>query len=733
MRSLRLSLAGLLLATSAAVGVGAARAEDPDPLVAESLAALDALVAADVCEERDAADNDTANGVELFYKFCDDGVVPSGGGAAGIPVPVKYAADASGDDWTGLPAPAQQAQVDAADAERDLQPESGNRITLDVDVTLPAGSAPRRGFPVIVFMHGCCGGNKTGWEAATIDAAREQWHHSNAWFAARGYVVITYTARGFRNPNDQGSTGTTQLDSRSYEINDYQYLVGLLADHDAARRAADEAKVFNINPRRIATVGGSYGGGFSWMALTDPKWKSPAEGIPMRLAASVPKYGWTDLVESLVPSGHYFDRDPKTGRSFIAPTDPAKALSRVPLGVEKQSIVAGLYATGNLQATNHTTFPQYVHDAYARLQLGEPYDGDAMLEDLAELFLSDKSAYFQEGFWKMVANGLRVPVYVPATWTDPLFPTIENVRFYNKLKDIAPNYPITMYLGDFQHFVQNKAKEWGDMCGNNHHVCEIDDYRRADDSLGNLNKPPSRVRKGINTRINKFLDFYLRNKCRKPKADVTATTTICPANANAGKGFPDDEPGIEYRAGTWRALAPKLVTFGWQGGGPPVTSTAQDGHAADSDPVVRDRQTNKCYTTSQLNPGPGVMVLVGDELTKAFTMMGIPTLSLDYSAMGNDYWLSARLFDRGPDGSETLVARNVCRVNTTAAPDVDCTVFDLSGNGWKFAKGHRVVVEISSADTPFLRRDNFPSTISIASVSIKIPVTKARLRHDFRD
>ena len=51
------------------------------------------------------------------------------------------------------------------------------------------------------MMHGCCGGNKTGWEvgraAGGADAGGEQWHYSNAWFASRGYVVVNYTARGF--------------------------------------------------------------------------------------------------------------------------------------------------------------------------------------------------------------------------------------------------------------------------------------------------------------------------------------------------------------------------------------------------------------------------------------------------------------------------------------------------------------------------------------------------------
>ena len=51
-------------------------------------------------------------------------------------------------------------------------------------------------------------------------------------------------------------------------------------------------------------TGGSYGGGFAWLALTDPMWSSPG-GKEMKLAATAPRYGWTDLVYSLVPNGHH--------------------------------------------------------------------------------------------------------------------------------------------------------------------------------------------------------------------------------------------------------------------------------------------------------------------------------------------------------------------------------------------------------------------------------------------
>ena len=738
-RFLPLALACTL---AAAALPGSAGAQDIDPLVQDSLTALAGLVTPDHCAQKDAADGDTANGIQLLYVFCDDGIPAGSGEANGIPVPAKYATT-DGDDWTGLPAPASAEEVATADAADDLQPDDDRRITLDVDVSLPPNMAPTlypdlpaiggpaSGNPVIVFMHGCCGGSKASWEASTIDAGNESWHHSNAWFAAHGYVVINYTARGFRNGSDEGSSGTTQLDSRRYEINDAQYLAGLLADLDAQRDASDLPPVFHINRKRIGSVGGSYGGGFTWLFVTDPMWRSPASHLKMRLGAAVPKYGWTDLVESLVPGGHYLDRN-VGGKTIIAPIDPQHATSRDPIGVMKQSIVAGLYATGNMANGNHTTFPTWMHNAFARINEGEPYDGDPDMEALADTFLNDRSAYYQQGFWKRVGGGLKVPLFIAATWTDPLFPTMESLRFYNKLKKMNPKYPMQMYLGDYQHFVANKPKEWDDLCGDDHHVCTIEDYPGA--ATGNFKKAPTRVRQGINTRINTFLDHYLLGKGKKaPPRTVTATTTICEATAT--DTYKADEPGIEYRAPNWRTLTGGPVQhFAWEGGGAVFGSTTNgsvDNHSDDSDPVFRQTQSDKCTTISKDNPGLGVVQLETDAAKEPFTMMGLPLVTLKTNTAATDYWVAVRLYDANPDGNMTLVTRGTCRVNA-ATDENGCASFDLFGNAWTVAKDHTLVLELSQSDYPFLRRDNVPSTVEYPEVDLYVPTTKPSLEHDFR-
>ena len=65
----------------------------------------------------------------------------------------------------------------------------------------------------------------------------------------------------------------------------------------------------------------------------------------------------------------------------------------------------------------------------------------------------------------------------------------------NRLRASCPDYPIQQYFGDYQHFVQNKAKEWGDICGADHHVCtlrRLSRRRRERDARRASTRPASR-------------------------------------------------------------------------------------------------------------------------------------------------------------------------------------------------------------------------------------------------
>ncbi len=676
-------------------------------IAAPASAGIDTLQ--DACVKRDAADDDTQNGNQLPYSFCDDGLAfgggttPNPGANRAIAVPAAY---------TG----AGQPDKDAAAANA-VPGQSGGDIAIDADLTLPdpaRSKMPKAGYPLVVMMHGCCAGDRTGWEARTIDAGGEKWHYSNAWFASRGYAVLTYTSRGFVNADGRGSTGQNQLDSSRFEINDYQHLAGQLADDaDLDPKSAGSQR---INPKAIVATGGSYGGGFSWLAFVDPTWKSPG-GKQMKLVAAAPKYGWTNLIEALIPNG--------IERRDALPTTNLEAAGR-PIGVPKRSILLGLYASGAIglpPPAAHSAFPSSVDRAIVCLQASEPIETSPLctdsLRDTLPEFLRDRSAYFANGFFDRIRSdkSARAAVFSAGTFTDPLFPPSEHRRMVERLKSVVPDYPVQEYYGDYQHFVQNKATDWGDLCGPAPHLCRYGEYPEGD-----LDATPERFQRlGITTRLNRFVDHYAKPpanpKAPRPDFDVTASLQVCPQTGSAA--FPSAEPGQRFTADSFKDLAPSSLKL--ESSGSPQTTTnvaAPNFHAVNADPLLNQTLNGSRCVVENSSAGPGVATYDFGPLSGDAVMIGRTRVTVRHTGGGSNLQLNARLYDVLPNGSAVLVDRGGIVVGSPNAT----TVLDLRGNGWRFERGHRIRLELAQDDEPHMKRSLSPSALTLAGVSLDLPV-----------
>ena len=141
-------------------------------------------------------------------------------------------------------------------------PEGGRPVRLDTSLYLPADTPA----PAILLSQGF-GGDKT----TLADEARS--------FAGHGYVVLTYSARGFGH-----SGGLIHFASPRYEVRDGQklidYLAGLpvVAQHDGKPE--------------IATAGSSYGGALSLLIAA----------ADHRVGAVAADITWHDLSAALFPN-----------------------------------------------------------------------------------------------------------------------------------------------------------------------------------------------------------------------------------------------------------------------------------------------------------------------------------------------------------------------------------------------------------------------------------------------
>ncbi|MEZ5114670.1 MAG: alpha/beta fold hydrolase [Candidatus Nanopelagicales bacterium] len=156
------------------------------------------------------------------------------------------------------PSVAQQDLVVPVGPEPDGEP-----VSIDATVFAPDLPGP---LPAVLLAHGF-GGSK----ADLTEQART--------LAQRGYVVMTYSARGFG-----ASGGRIHLNSPEYEVADAQALLDVLS-------ARPDVVLDAPGDPRVGVAGGSYGGALALLLA----------GYDDRVDAVNPRITWHDLAESLFP------------------------------------------------------------------------------------------------------------------------------------------------------------------------------------------------------------------------------------------------------------------------------------------------------------------------------------------------------------------------------------------------------------------------------------------------
>jgi dienelactone hydrolase len=558
---------------------------------------------------------------------------------------------------------------------------------LDTDVTIPVASTstskskPR---PLMIFLHGW-GNSKTEWESTTLTGVGAALYHwNNAWFASQGYVVLNYTARGFHMSCGKDSSGYiyatdptcndtsgeaswVHLADRRWETHDSQYLAGLLVDAGL------------VSPARIVASGGSYGGGQSWdLALsqnnvvasssTDPAhpillpWTSP-HGTPMQLAAAIPLYPWTDLVDALQQNGRAAD-------GFYA--GPADGDHHLPYGVEKQTYVAGLFALGGATAQYSVPGADPTADLTTwnlAISAGEPYGTNPV----AAAALAQIGGAFRSPFAMPVpARGHEVPVFVVQGQTDPLFPAFQALDMVNHLKAVDPRWPVTVFLGDVGHSYANN---------------------------------PTDIWQQAHNASNAWLQSVMARATPSNPA-VTVTTTACIAG----------QTHVTYVASSYGKIA-KLVTH--------LTSAAAQSTLSSNAPASEGTKTDPiansgCRTmaASQSDPNQAVYSFP----VPAAVLVGAPSVSVDVAVSGQNAEVAARLWEIDGSGNQTLITRTVYRVEETAPTTNDHLHFELWAQAWQFQTGDTLKLELTQDDSPVWRPDNEPSHLTFTNLDLALPL-----------
>jgi predicted acyl esterase len=533
---------------------------------------------------------------------------------------------------------------------------------IDVNVVLPPkpGLGDDGPYPLIGLFHGW-GGKKIGLE----DARVRDW-------AERGYAVFSMSDRGWgescggQDPDrllepTACAEGHNHLMDSRYEVRDAQHLIGVLADEGVAE------------PEKIGATGVSYGGGLSMAlaALRDRTmleddslvpWISPEKHIPMEMAAAVPQWPWSDLAYSLMPNGRTLD--------YVADAPYRGPEGDAPIGVEKASYVAGLYGLG--KASSNYAPPGTDPDAdldtwYALINAGEPYDSNPLASSIVEEIASHHSSYYLDH------SQPPAPLLIQSGWNDDLFPVDEAVRFYNRTRTEYPGDPISLFLMD-------------------------DGHDRSQ------NKPADRAI--FLARLNAWFDHYLKGEGPAPESSAAALTTTCAGPAEG----PSEGP---YEAASWRELAPGEVRFGDAAAQTVVPGAGDPEIGKKFDPIL---EKDACATAASANQA-GTANYRLTVPAGGFTLMGSPTIVADLATTGTDSELAARLLDVSGD-SESLVARGLLRPGKGGTR----FVFQLHPQGYRFAPGHQVKLELLPSDAPYARPSNEQTPIAVSNLELRLPV-----------
>lgn len=86
---------------------------------------------------------------------------------------------------------------------------------------------------------------------------------------------------------------------------------------------------------------------------------------------------------------------------------------------------------------------------------------------------------------------------------------------------------------------------------------------------------------------------------------------------------------------------------------------------------------------------------------------------------------AARLWDVSPEGTQRLIDRGVYALTSGQSGKI---AFQLHGNGYHFAKGHKVELQLLGRDAPYYQPSSLPFSVRAAKVRVTLPTVRRNPR-----
>jgi len=131
-----------------------------------------------------------------------------------------------------------------------------------------------------------------------------------------------------------------------------------------------------------------------------------------------------------------------------------------------------------------------------------------------------------------------------------------------------------------------------------------------------------------------------------------------------------------------------------------------------------------CVTSA--GPAVGGFTGVSDPLPGPVTYVGLGYVDVPYAFTGQTGQLDARVWDVAPSGETVLVSRGTYRLDVAGYDPATGTLrLPLFGNHWHLELGHRLRLDLTQVDQPYLRPSNPVSTLSFTNPHLVLPTREA--------
>lgn len=501
------------------------------------------------------------------------------------------------------------------------------------------------------------------------------------WFAQRGYAAVTMNFRGVgescgpmyaqtitTDANRPPGTGACknvdfEFADQRYDARDVQSVLGLLVDEGIAKRNALGVTGESLGSLVTLELALLYNrvrlpdGGFA-------PWKSPA-GIPLHIAAAYPIWAIGDLVDAIGPNGRFLSFEPRTANSDDRPVGAVKL--SVPMGIAAESPEA----VWNDPA-DPDQFDLVGDTAFSELAAPSGPGMAALVQQIRD---------YHQAIGMPIGSGVA-PILMEDGWDDLLVDgATQALRLVDYLDETAPHANVALQLTDVGHSVS-------------------------------ANKPADMD--PLDLQATAFFNHYLQAVPGGPApGSVTAYTSTCPANAASGG---------PYEAQGMAALSPGAVRFSSPvaqtvaGSGDPTIGLALDPILGTGEQSAQSGADPQCQTfTPTKEPGTAVYE---QPVTQTFTMLGLPTMRMHLTTVGDDGQIDARLWDVAPNGSETYVSRGTYALTDDQTGTI---TWQMWGAGYTFPKGDTIRVELLAQDAPLERPSRTPFAVTVSNFTIELP------------